>query len=165
MPFRSRDGISPELCKFIGPSKVKGAGKTGCTLHPRSHVPKSACFGAHEHTGSAEAVRPSLRNGFTTYTRSPWRPGVACHHHPEKRQLLRDLTPTLGRRDHTISPYAAAPFVIGTSASTASRPAFVTIASRPFGWDGTAGKLHRFDSEIKNYLRKSEYFSSLGRRA
>jgi hypothetical protein len=22
---------------------------------------------AHEHTGSAEAVRPSLRNGFTTY--------------------------------------------------------------------------------------------------
>jgi hypothetical protein len=23
--------------------------------------------GAHEHTGSAEAVRPSLRNGFTAY--------------------------------------------------------------------------------------------------
>jgi hypothetical protein len=22
---------------------------------------------AHEHTGSAEAVRPSLRNGFTAY--------------------------------------------------------------------------------------------------
>jgi hypothetical protein len=22
---------------------------------------------AHEHTGSAEAIRPSLRNGFTTY--------------------------------------------------------------------------------------------------
>jgi hypothetical protein len=22
---------------------------------------------AHEHTGSAEAARPSLRNGFTTY--------------------------------------------------------------------------------------------------
>jgi hypothetical protein len=22
---------------------------------------------AHEHTGSAEAVRPSLRNGFTVY--------------------------------------------------------------------------------------------------
>jgi hypothetical protein len=22
---------------------------------------------AHEHTGSAESIRPSLRNGFTTY--------------------------------------------------------------------------------------------------
>jgi hypothetical protein len=34
------------------------------------------------------------------------------------------LTPTLGRQDHTTSPYAAVPFVIGPSASTASRPAF-----------------------------------------
>src|ERR1700761_3027852 len=30
---------------------------------------------AHEHTGSAETLRPSLRSGPTTYTRSPWRPG------------------------------------------------------------------------------------------
>src|ERR1700760_622126 len=30
---------------------------------------------AHEHTGEAEAVRPSLRNGLTAYTCSPWRPG------------------------------------------------------------------------------------------
>src|ERR1700753_3045713 len=30
---------------------------------------------AHEHTGSAETLRPSLRDGSTTYTRSPWRPG------------------------------------------------------------------------------------------
>jgi hypothetical protein len=30
---------------------------------------------AHEHTGSAEAVRPSLRNGFTAYSvLSPARP-------------------------------------------------------------------------------------------
>jgi hypothetical protein len=29
-----------------------------------------------------------------------------------------------GRQDHTTSPYASVPFVIGTSASTASRPAF-----------------------------------------
>jgi hypothetical protein len=35
-----------------------------CDVHQRN--------AAHEHTGSAEAVRPSLRNGFTAYTRSPW---------------------------------------------------------------------------------------------
>jgi hypothetical protein len=27
---------------------------------------------AHEHTGSAENTRPSLRNGFTAYTISSW---------------------------------------------------------------------------------------------
>src|ERR1700761_3094806 len=45
---------------------------------------------AHEHTGSAETLRPSLRNGSTTYTRSPWRPGFLVtitgvmpkHHRP-----------------------------------------------------------------------------------
>src|ERR1700737_607580 len=42
-----------------------------------------------------------------------------------------DLTPASGRQDHTSSPSAPAPFVIGTSASTASRLASVTIANRP----------------------------------
>ncbi|QDW42207.1 hypothetical protein FFI89_031240 [Bradyrhizobium sp. KBS0727] len=27
---------------------------------------------AHEHTGLAETHRPSLRNGFTAYTSTPW---------------------------------------------------------------------------------------------
>jgi hypothetical protein len=34
---------------------------------------------AHEHTGSAEAIRHSLRNGFTAYfARSP-AIGLSCH--------------------------------------------------------------------------------------
>src|ERR1700744_4288303 len=49
------------------PSKKRGAGKTGCALHPRSRVQDAHKENAHEHTGEAEAVRPSLRNGFTTY--------------------------------------------------------------------------------------------------
>jgi hypothetical protein len=28
---------------------------------------QSCAKNAHEHTGSAEAIRPSLRNGFTAY--------------------------------------------------------------------------------------------------
>ena len=50
--------------KFSG---HKGAGKTGCALHPRSRVQCAHSKSAHEHTGSAEAIRPSLRNGFTAY--------------------------------------------------------------------------------------------------
>jgi hypothetical protein len=31
---------APEVYKFIPPRKEEGAGKTGCTLHPRSRVQK-----------------------------------------------------------------------------------------------------------------------------
>ena len=54
------------------------------------------------------------------------------------RSIITHLTPAPRRQDHTTSPSAkqmlssAAPL-----ASTASRPAFVTIAIRPFEWDET----------------------------
>src|SRR5882757_9932177 len=52
---------------------------------------------AHEHTGSAEAVRPSLRNGFTAYSvLSPVRPGLLVTVAPKKRELLANLTPAIG---------------------------------------------------------------------
>jgi hypothetical protein len=57
------------------------------------HTAKSA----HEHTGSAEAVRPSLRNGFTAYiVLSPARPGLLVTVAPKKRELLANLTPAIG---------------------------------------------------------------------
>ena len=52
---------------FSALSKTEGAGKTGCALHPRSRVQCASKNAAHEHTGSAESLRPSLRNGFTAY--------------------------------------------------------------------------------------------------
>ena len=85
---------------------------------------------AHEHTGSAETLRPSLRNGFTAYfVLSPVSRGSVAT--VASRILPRRLTPAYGRQDHTTSPYASAPFVIGTSASTASHRTFVTIMIRP----------------------------------
>ena len=59
----------------------------------KMHIARSA----HEHTGSAEAVRPSLRNGFTAYiVLSPARPGLLVTVIPWKRELLRNLTPAIG---------------------------------------------------------------------
>jgi len=56
---------------------------------------------------------------------------------PPRSLLPGSLMPASGHQDHTTSPSASTPFVIGASASTASRPAFVTIASRPpVGQDG-----------------------------
>src|ERR1700694_4584618 len=53
------------------------------------------------------------------------------------RVFSQDLTPASRRQDHTTSPSVSARFVKRTAASTASRPASVTIAIRPsVGRDG-----------------------------
>jgi hypothetical protein len=54
---------------------------------------------------------------------------------------LRNLTPASGCQDHTTSPYALAPFVRANRAPTLPRPPHpaptsVTIAKRPYVWDG-----------------------------
>jgi hypothetical protein len=38
---------------------------------------------AHEHTGSAEAIRPSLRDGVTAYFELSLVTGLSCHHHSQ----------------------------------------------------------------------------------
>src|ERR1700738_939153 len=67
------------------PSQVEGAGNTGCALHPRSRVQKCAKESAHEHTGSAEALRHSLRNGFTAYNALSPATNSFCH----RRQRIK----------------------------------------------------------------------------
>ena len=117
---------------FDAPLKTEGAGKTGCALHPRSRVQWVEWNGAHEHTGSAESIRPSLRNGFTAYNVLSPVIGLACHR--RRRKLLSaDLTPGSGRQDHTISPSASVPSVKDTSTSTATRPNVRDDGQRPSG--------------------------------
>jgi hypothetical protein len=67
---------------------------------------------AHEHTGSAEAIRPSLRNGFTAYSALAPVTGLSCHRHPREVLLPANLTPASGRQAHTASPSATAAFVM-----------------------------------------------------
>jgi hypothetical protein len=69
--------IAPGVLQEHCPPKNEGAGNTGCTLHPRSRVQVCAFKNAHEHTGSAEAIRHSLRNGFNGLFRAlPGVPGL-----------------------------------------------------------------------------------------
>jgi hypothetical protein len=80
----------------------------------------------HGHTGT---TRHSPRNGFTAYfalfpvTRLALTPSPAL--------LLADLTPAWGVRTTRLGRTWQAALVSRAAASTASRPAFVTIASRP----------------------------------
>jgi hypothetical protein len=62
--------IAPEFClEMPCPPLQRAQGRPGarCT---RGLVRKIQIKNAHEHTGSAEAVRPSLRNGFNGFLRA-----------------------------------------------------------------------------------------------
>ena len=66
---------------------------------------------AHEHTGSAEASRPSLRNGFTVYFALFPENGSFASVARKQLSPPTDLTPAPRRQNHTTSPYASATLV------------------------------------------------------
>ena len=100
-----------EVCSEFPALQSEGAGKTGCAPHPRSRVQYAQKKHAHEHTGSAGASRPSLRNGFTAYFDLSPENGSFASVAPEKLSFLVDLTPAPRRQDQTTSPYASATLV------------------------------------------------------
>ena len=92
------------------PRKSEGAGKTGCTLHPRSRV-QLRTGKAHtsiqvqaEHPGLPCAV--ALRLTSCSPRRTALLPPS-----PPRSLLLENLTPAPRRQDHTTSPYACATHV------------------------------------------------------
>ena len=59
--------IAPEVCLITSRPLVRGRRED--RVHAAPAVSRAICANktAHEHTGSAETLRPSLRNGFTAY--------------------------------------------------------------------------------------------------
>jgi hypothetical protein len=127
---KSPDGaIAPGSCKKTFAPKRRGRREDRVHAAPEVSCAIRTKENAHEHTGSAEASRPSLRDGVTVYRAlTPVTGFVAT---VAGGILPANLTPASGRQDHTTSPYAETTFVFVTSASTASHRAFVTIATRP----------------------------------
>src|SRR4030088_1404832 len=69
---------------------------------------------------SAEALRHPLRNGFTAYIALSSATNSSCHRRRRisglfesgrARKDLRELDTSNGCQDHTVLPYASAPFV------------------------------------------------------
>jgi hypothetical protein len=70
----------PEVCMNLSlPPKSEGAGNAGCLLHPRSRV-QDGVRCAHEHTGTAGALRHPLRNGLTAYAELSLETNSFCLH-------------------------------------------------------------------------------------
>ena len=115
--FSRRD--ASELCVILAPKNRRAQRRPGarCT---RGLACKMHKANAHEHTGSAESIRPSLRDGFTAYNGLSPVTGLCCHRRPREASPLKNLTPASGCQDHTTSPYATVAPVSRAAASTAS---------------------------------------------
>src|SRR2546423_13002542 len=99
-------------------------------MHPQSRVQNKK---AHEvvTTGSPELPGTPARNGFTAYFVISPVIGLSCHRRQQVTTCQLDASvEASGPHDFTVR---SATFVSAAFASTASRPAFVTIAIRPFG--------------------------------
>jgi hypothetical protein len=104
--------------------------------------------------------RLSPRNGFNGFLRAL--PGDRALLPPSSALLIADLTPASGRQNHTTSPSASAPFVCVPPTSTASRPASVTIASRPsVGRDGDDIDLIWVSGEAEYFCKRDWTAKSL----
>ena len=107
-------------------SRVRAAPAVSCAICTRK------C--AHEHTGSAEASRLSLRSGFTAYfVLSPVNGSFAT---VAAQIPPRNLTPAPRRQDHTTSPYASVPSSSARRRPPHPIPTTVTIMIRPSGGTG-----------------------------
>src|SRR5258708_23471415 len=102
------------------PRKEEGAGNAGCALHPRSRVQNAQRKRTRAYR-SAEALRHPLRNGFTAYAALSPATNSSCHRHRRikgfvapgwARENLRRLDTSNGCQNHTVLPYASAPFVL-----------------------------------------------------
>jgi hypothetical protein len=95
---------------------------------------------AHEHTGSAETLRPSLRNGFTAYfVLSPVRPELACHRRQRDTKHHRQLdTCHWGVRTTRLCRPLQPRSSVAALASTAPRPNVSDDGQRPLSRDGMA---------------------------
>jgi hypothetical protein len=157
-PKRSRGANAPGLCVNVPPSKNEGVRNAGCRTHPQPRVQKVK---AHElvttNTPDASGVPHAVRSDGI----SAWRPrrtlrvsavcrAFAYRRHDLRLRRERDRTgrpdviwcgaTATGTTHAFLRPRAAqsssgsafhAPAFERRIASTAARPAFVTIAIRP----------------------------------
>jgi hypothetical protein len=119
---------APELCKNLSPRRGRGE----CRVPV---APAASCAKCRKHTSvvtTSSPEHPAFPHAMVLTAYFALSPviGLVCHR--RLADTLRDLTPASRRQDHTTSPSASqAHLVKCAAASTASRPASVTIAIRP----------------------------------
>jgi hypothetical protein len=154
---------SPEVCKSFAlktrgrrEDRVRAAPAVSCAI-----VHHKKC--AHEHTGSAETLRPSLRNGFTAYIALSLVSGLSSHHRPRDALASRELDASIGAS----GPHDFAVRIDVARLATPTRPpqpapTSVTCATSPLpGRDGGDFRLIWVRRQV--YFCKSEVVVIPGR--
>ena len=140
---RSRDALRPRFAISFAllenrgrrEDRVRAAPAVSCAIAQRKR--------AHEHTGSAEALRPSLRNGFTAYfVLSPVNGSFATVA-PEKLASQELDASTAASGPHDFAVRFTPPSSVMASASTATCPNVRDDGRRPSG--GTGWRQFSFD--------------------
>ncbi len=147
--------IRPSLYRKTFAALLRGRGECRVPSAPAAArvVVVNTRVSHHGYTGSPGIPARDGVNGFLRAL-----PGDRALLSPSSVDRSTNLTPASRRQNHTTSPSAFAPFVKGASASTASRPASVTIAIRPsVGRDGEiytidSGQPKSIFSEIQKYF-------------
>jgi hypothetical protein len=163
----------------LRPLKNRGRGECRVPNAPAaSRALKVVSMHASIHSGGTGIIRHSPRNGFTTYGVLSPETNSSCLRRRRmdgltrpvgRSQDLRRLDTSNGCQDHTLLPYASAPFVLRVCRSLTSFhppcdpvsrptlprpphpiPTFVTIASRPSSRDGMARTNHIFLKNRRN---------------
>jgi hypothetical protein len=107
---RSRGATARALLEFLAHPNKRGRRECRMLDAPAASRAIISKARKHSHYRFTGIHRHSLRNGSTAYTWSPRCAGLVSHR--RLRKLLPiNLTPASGCQDHTISPYASAPFV------------------------------------------------------
>ena len=105
--MRSRGARAPELYLHRSPSSMRGRREDRVRAAPAVSCAICTKKCAHEHTGPAESIRPSLRNGSTAYAVLSSETNSFCLRHRRidgvrapgrARNASADLTPATGAR-------------------------------------------------------------------
>src|SRR3979490_2460258 len=108
---RSRDALRPRFASYFRDLSKK-RGRRECRMRAAPEVP--CAMGRRVRARAyraAEAIRHSLRNGFTAYNVLSPENGSFASVGTQGHEPPGNLTPAPRRQDHTSSPYALAPFV------------------------------------------------------
>jgi hypothetical protein len=125
--------IRPSFARTIRP-KSEGAGKAGCPLHPQPRVQSVESTRVRHHRSTGTPGLPCAMVLTVSFALSPVI-GLFCHRHLADTSAKLDAS-VEASGPHDFAVRKPTPSSEALPASTASRPAFMTIASRPL-WDET----------------------------
>ena len=140
---RSRGALRPRFASSFALLEIRGRREDRVRAAPAVSRAIAHRKRAHEHTGSAETLRPSLRNGFTAYfVLSPVNGSFATV--AAQKLASRELdASTAASGPHDFAVRFTPPSSVMASASTATCPNVRDDGRRPSG--GTGWRQFSFD--------------------